>query len=157
MQLTRTRLTALRSRTSRRSYGASGACPRGPISVTLTSMLTRSAVAKRIRRSLATVRRLEGTELFPWRDARGVNRFDEAEVHRVAELLRRGEMFAARGGWLKRRRGSGYSTSPASKTPPSHELREIECLRRENEALKRELEQTQAYLSGLVESVEDLF
>lgn len=50
-------------------------------------MLTRSQVARRIGRSLATVRRLEGKELHPRSDARGVNRFDPGEVDALAERL----------------------------------------------------------------------
>ena len=50
-------------------------------------MLTRSQVARRIGRSLATVRRLEGKELHPRPDARGVNRFDPGEVDALADRL----------------------------------------------------------------------
>ena len=47
-------------------------------------MLTRSQVAKRLGRSIATVRRMEGHELFPTKDERGVHRFDAEEVAKVA-------------------------------------------------------------------------
>lgn len=47
-------------------------------------MLTRSGVAKRLGKSIATVRRMENVELHPVRDARGVLRFAEDEVDRVA-------------------------------------------------------------------------
>jgi hypothetical protein len=47
-------------------------------------MLTRSGVAKRLGKSIATVRRMEGIELFPTRDERGIHRFDPEEVERVA-------------------------------------------------------------------------
>jgi len=47
-------------------------------------MLTRAGVAKRLGKSIATVRRLEHVELHPLRDARGVFRFREEEVERVA-------------------------------------------------------------------------
>jgi len=47
-------------------------------------MLTRSGVAKRIRKSLATVRRMEGNELHPEVDENGVHWFDEDEVDQVA-------------------------------------------------------------------------
>lgn len=47
-------------------------------------MLTRSGVAKRLGKSLATVRRMEGVELHPTRDERGVHRFDPDEVEAVA-------------------------------------------------------------------------
>lgn len=49
-----------------------------------TWMLTRSGVAKRLGKSIATVRRLENVSLHPVRDARGVLRFSEAEVEQVA-------------------------------------------------------------------------
>src|SRR5690349_3484518 len=43
-------------------------------------MLTRAGVAKRLGRSIATVRRMEGNELHPWVDDRGIHRFDQTEV-----------------------------------------------------------------------------
>lgn len=48
-------------------------------------MLTRGQVAKRLGKSVATVRRLEGRELHPRRDAKGVLRFDPDEVEAVAQ------------------------------------------------------------------------
>src|SRR5215471_18614202 len=51
-------------------------------------MLTRGQVAKRLGKSIATVRRLEGVELHPQRDAGGVLRFDAREVQRVATRMR---------------------------------------------------------------------
>jgi hypothetical protein len=50
-------------------------------------VLTRFQVARRIGRSVATVRRLEGKALHPSRDGRGINRFDEDEVERVAQEI----------------------------------------------------------------------
>lgn len=47
-------------------------------------MLTRSGVAKRLGKSLATVRRMEGFELHPRKNQAGVHLFDPAEVDRVA-------------------------------------------------------------------------
>lgn len=47
-------------------------------------MLTRSGVAKRLGKSIATVRRMEDEELHPLRDARGVLQFSEEEVERIA-------------------------------------------------------------------------
>jgi hypothetical protein len=46
-------------------------------------MLTRGQVAKRLGKSIATVRRMEGRALHPKRDQKGVLRFDPAEVERV--------------------------------------------------------------------------
>lgn len=48
-------------------------------------MLTRAQVAKRLGRSIATVRRLEGVALHPVLDSDGIHRFDPDEVERVAE------------------------------------------------------------------------
>lgn len=53
-------------------------------------MLTRAQVAKRLGKSIATVRRLEGDQLHPRRDEAGINRFDAAEVNRLAADLRLG-------------------------------------------------------------------
>lgn len=47
-------------------------------------MMTRSQVAKRLGKSIATVRRMEGHELHPTKDERGFNRFDPSEVEAVA-------------------------------------------------------------------------
>jgi len=46
-------------------------------------MLTRSQVAKRLGRSIATVRRLEGSALHPIQDRDGVHRFSAREVDAV--------------------------------------------------------------------------
>lgn len=46
--------------------------------------MTRKQVAARLGRSLATVRRLKGTELHPVVDATGVHRFDPSEVEALA-------------------------------------------------------------------------
>lgn len=50
-------------------------------------MLTRAQVAKRLGKSIATVRRLEGERLHPRRDAAGIHRFDAGEVARLASQL----------------------------------------------------------------------
>ena len=59
-------------------------------------MLTRSQVAKRLGKSIATVRRLEGDRLHPRRDEAGINRFDPAEVDRLAADLRLGRRRSTR-------------------------------------------------------------
>jgi hypothetical protein len=53
------------------------------------AMLTRSQVARRLGRSVATVRRLEGSILHPHIDGDGVHRFDESEVRQVARSRER--------------------------------------------------------------------
>jgi hypothetical protein len=50
-------------------------------------MLTRSQVAKRIGKSVATVRRMEGATLHPEISPKGVRLFNEAEVNRVADAV----------------------------------------------------------------------
>jgi hypothetical protein len=120
-------------------------------------MLTRSAVAKKLCRSLATVRRLEGTELFPWRDSRGVHWFDEADVERVAARFARADVPSARGAWLRKRCGH-------SQNPPINANREMSVpsdsvagLRAENRRLRRELDDANSALADLADELEDLF
>lgn len=50
-------------------------------------MLTRTQVARRLGKSLATVRRLEGGQLHPHVDANGVHRFEVREVELLARRL----------------------------------------------------------------------
>jgi hypothetical protein len=47
-------------------------------------MLTRAQVAARLGKSIATIRRMEGTDLHPRKDANGVHRFSPVEVAAVA-------------------------------------------------------------------------
>lgn len=106
-------------------------------------MLTRSAVAKRLKCSLATVRRLEGHELFPERDARGVHRFDEGDVNRVAQRLLAGGLNAARGHWLRSgRRAHGRGAHGPSRLCVDSQAKQSELhrLRRSNRRLARELD-----------------
>ncbi len=49
--------------------------------------MTRTDVARRLGKSVATVRRLEGVELHPTVDEGGVHLFEEAEVERLANRL----------------------------------------------------------------------
>jgi len=48
-------------------------------------MITRAEVAKRLGKSVATVRRLEGVVLFPHTRGNGDRLFDEEEVERLRE------------------------------------------------------------------------
>lgn len=50
----------------------------------LHRVLTRMQVARRLGKSVATVRRLEGHSLNPVRDGRGIHRFHPEEVERLA-------------------------------------------------------------------------
>lgn len=78
-----------------------GECMRaGTASLGYCRRVTRSEVAKRLNKSRATVRRLEGVDLFPRVDSCGVHHFNSNEVDAVARRLRSGEATAARGRWL---------------------------------------------------------
>lgn len=55
-------------------------------------VLTRTQVARRLGRSVATVRRIEGVLLFPATDARGVHRFRDTDVDALAENVKRGRV-----------------------------------------------------------------
>jgi hypothetical protein len=68
--------------------------------------LTRTEVAKRLGKSVATVRRLEGHVLFPAKDWRGVHRFDEWEVERLEKNPERTQRWA-RSRWFEQRRTDG--------------------------------------------------
>ncbi|MGC4088728.1 MAG: hypothetical protein QM756_12685 [Polyangiaceae bacterium] len=89
----------------------------------IESMLTRSQVAGRLGKSIATVRRLEHVYLHPRRDAHGVHRFDPDEVERLATSLAHGKLGATGTprsgdwkGWLARRMARG-KRHEASKGP----------------------------------------
>jgi hypothetical protein len=64
-------------------------------------MLTRCQVARRLGKSIATVRRMEGHELASWVDERGVHRFDLEQVEEAALSRGSGRTQSARlSGWL---------------------------------------------------------
>ena len=121
-------------------------------------MLTRSAVAKKLGRSLATVRRLEGKELFPRCDSRGVNWFDEADVERVAVRFARGDVPSAQGPWLRKRRGHSQkgAVDPARRetSAPSDSLAALSA---ENRRLRHELNEANSALAHLADELDDLF
>lgn len=104
--------------------------------------MTRGAVAKVLGKSIATVRRLEGVELFPRRDARGIYGFDPSEVVALAERFERSEVTSARGAWLDRDRARVHTFGRSSGNR-CHESRtrsgEREALRKENAELRRAL------------------
>lgn len=122
-------------------------------------MLTRSAVAKRLRRSIATVRRLEGQELFPRRDRNGILRFDESEVAAVTRRLKTGEVPAARGGWLHNRRSPSPWPATEARRGSSAQVghaEEIAKLRDENARLREELAELTTVSADLLEELESL-
>gem|GEM_PF-2501491 len=114
-------------------------------------MLTRSRVARVLKRSIATVRRLEGKELFPWKDASGVHRFDAREVRKVARLLRTDYVSAAQSAWLaggRRAKLRSSQTGIAERGGSDGLLQDVARLRLENADLTKALE-------GLTELLEE--
>lgn len=72
--------------------------------------MTRQQVAQRLGKSLATVRRIEGSLLHPIRDARGQYRFDDDEVEDVARRIENGEITV----WQELRASSSSAVNDAS-------------------------------------------
>lgn len=91
-------------------------------------MLTRAQVAKRLGRSIATVRRLEGSELRPWRDARGVHRFALADVERVLVRRAAGLPSAASAGLVESGRRVASTRTTASTDCGASESSAVERL-----------------------------
>jgi hypothetical protein len=58
----------------------------------ILTVMTRKQVALRLGKSLATVRRIEGSLLYPTRDARGVHHFDDSEVETLARSVKSGSV-----------------------------------------------------------------
>ena len=114
-------------------------------------MLTRSQVARRLNKSLATVRRLEGWKLHAHRDANGVHRFDPAEVRSLslegnrcgAPLVRTLECSSLGSGYVRERSrwpSSEFSSREASgerRPSPSHDAAEIDVAERMRSAEER--------------------
>jgi hypothetical protein len=92
-------------------------------------MLSRIEVARRLGKSVATVRRLEGVELHPTRDSSGVHRFDPDEVERLAAKIRWGFRLP----W-------GHQ-APHHRSPPTTGIRALEArldaLTEERDQLRR--------------------
>jgi len=83
--------------------------------------LTRAEVARRLGKSIATVRRLEYRALFPVRDERGVLRFAESDVERLRNAPASIKPFA-RSPWFERnvleraRRSTRVPTGPSRRS-----------------------------------------
>jgi hypothetical protein len=79
-------------------------------------VLTRNGVAKRLGKSVATVRRLEGYELWPYVDHNGVHRFPEEQVRRLQVRLGAGQKpVAAQGEWLRQSKRTDGRNLPETK------------------------------------------
>lgn len=100
-------------------------------------MLTRSQVAERLGKSIATVRRLERAgELNPRRGWRGIHEFSEYEVAAIAQRYERGERIAGA-------RGAAVVSPvrrPATHTRTGLRRSEVLDLQRENADLRQRLE-----------------
>lgn len=94
--------------------------------------MTRREVAKRLGKSVAAVRRLEGVHLHPARDSRGVHRFDEDDVEALAERVASGEVSIWR------------EISPASdfggELPPNFSCQHCSILEDQLSGLRQQLE-----------------
>jgi hypothetical protein len=106
-------------------------------------MLTRSGVARTLRRSIATVRRIEGTLLHPIRDARGVHLFPVAEVADLVRRQARGELNLFR-----------LDSATPAPTPPrgSPQSGEVARLVLENANLRRQLAELIEGIDALVDA-----
>lgn len=118
--------------------------------------MTRKQVADRLGRSLATVRRLEGSILHPRRDSRGVHHFDRNEVESLARDLDAGRVSLARDRgsvdqWEGQRTDDVANGDTSGLQEQIYSLAaELEDLRRTHrrdvEALQAESEQAQSLL-----------
>lgn len=102
-------------------------------------MLTRAAVARRLGKSIATVRRLEAAgELNPDQGWRGVRLFDEDEVGELRQrFVDEGSVPAAHSRWFARNPGERPTPTSARAADDDNELR---ALQRENSELRERLE-----------------
>lgn len=99
-------------------------------------MLTRSQVARRLGKSIATVRRLEGTLLHPRTDPSGIRRFDAREVDALHNEVRHGRRLP---NGLRSLDGNGQD----------------EGLRREVTKLKSRVEDLEATLAELLDALSE--
>lgn len=76
--------------------------------------LTRSQVARRLGKSVATIRRLEGHVLFPSQDWRGVHWFDDWEVEQLRERPARACAYARSEWFESRQKQSKTSATPST-------------------------------------------
>jgi hypothetical protein len=110
-------------------------------------MITRAQVARRLGKSIATVRRLEGHSLHPCVDESGVHRFDPKEVERLRqEKGTPTEPVAS--AWLQARddsRGTGKARG----------LAEDECRATIERGLRAQLAQTERHVAGIQRQLDD--
>jgi hypothetical protein len=110
-------------------------------------MLTRTQVARRLGRSIATVRRLEGEGLHPVTDERGVHWFDEREVDRLLFANRgHGRRSATASEWLSKQAGDESPGEEEAQQPidaaTALEARAARVAEQEAEVARREADVT---------------
>jgi hypothetical protein len=99
--------------------------------------MTRKQVADRLGRSLATVRRLEGTLLHPHRDVRGVHHFDREEVEALARDLDAGSVSLRREQALPIDDGESRRADDAECARCTGLQEQVDTLNAELEAIRR--------------------
>jgi hypothetical protein len=131
-------------------------------------MLTRAQVAKRLGKSIATVRRMEGTALHPWRDEAGVHRFHPSEVDDVRQTPSETAVLRSRSEWFEEivvgvEKGFldefAYSSKPSTEPPSAneHALRErLAAAERQLAATDLELERADEREQALVRRISRL-
>lgn len=109
--------------------------------------MTRQQVARRLGKSLATVRRIEGVLLHPTRDSRGIHRFDGAEVEALARGIESGDVTV----WHELRRDSADDTPVDFSSP--HECDACAALEQQvsglREAVRRQRENHEREVTAL--------
>jgi hypothetical protein len=96
--------------------------------------MTRAQVARYLGRSIATVRRVEGHHLHPYRDAKGVFRFDPDEVRALRTALDRGALRLASVDFRQERQAPSVSQRHSQHDVEDHCV--ISALRQELGALR---------------------
>ncbi len=97
--------------------------------------MTRGQVAKRLGKSLATVRRIEGVLLHSTQDSQGVHRFDPDEVETLARRIEAGDVAL----WQSLR-DAGDRGEHSIDSEPRAAAAAISDLERQVEALRDQLE-----------------
>lgn len=119
--------------------------------------LTRRQVAAHLRKSIATVRRLEGHVLHPHRDSRGTYWFDSAEVERLHAHPRRAAKWA-QSNWLRKRlqatEGGKHRRPPTLLTVLDACGRLIVTARRGRFASRNEVIVSAEAFSGMLDALE---
>jgi hypothetical protein len=110
-------------------------------------MLTRSQVAQRLGKSIATVRRLEGSSLHPSRDRDGVHRFDAREV----EWLVNGRRETALTPWQRARPTEEQQGNARWESDRQQRETSLDEARRDERTLRAQLETAEGRIAELTQ------